>query len=53
MLLETKAHGCQGKKTWFGSHYLPTSHDSIVIGLWFLLQVSGILPTFLTQTIEY
>jgi hypothetical protein len=46
MLLETKAHGRQGKRTWFD--YVPTMHDSIIVDMWFMLQMSRIPLNFLT-----
>jgi hypothetical protein len=53
MLLETKAHGHEVKRTWFGSDFVPTTHDSIVTSMWFLLQMSMIPQPFLTQTVRY
>ncbi len=53
VLLEIKAHGHQGKKTWFGSDFVSIVHDSIIAHLWFLLQMSKIPPTSLTWTVRY
>ncbi len=45
MFMETKAHGCQ----WISIDYVPTTHDSIVTNLWFLLQMFKIPPIFLNS----
>jgi hypothetical protein len=51
VLLETKTHGYQGRRTWFNNNFKPIVHDSIITCLWFMLQVFGILATFII--IEY
>jgi hypothetical protein len=53
VFLETKAHSHQGKRIWFGNDFVPIMHDSIVSCLWFLLQVSRIFPSSLTQIVKY
>jgi hypothetical protein len=53
MHLETKEHSIQGRKIWSSSDFGPIVHGSIVVGLWFLLQMFGIPPTFLTLTVSY
>ncbi len=33
VFLETKAHGCLGKKIWFDNDFVPIVHDSTIIDL--------------------